>query len=101
MQYLEYKLDMGPGGMHTPYWIDDGGYWHNPANKTRNFECCFGAPYMRLYSGVCGMLTAILERLGTSMMSGFCKGEQVIITTTTQRNVKYKRSYHINTEGEQ
>ena len=34
MQYLEYKLDMGPGGMHTPYWIDDGGYWHNPANKT-------------------------------------------------------------------
>ena len=34
MQYLEYKLDMGPGGMHTPYWIDDGGYWHNPANNT-------------------------------------------------------------------
>ena len=34
MQYLEYKLDMGHGGMHTPYWIDDGGYWHNPANKT-------------------------------------------------------------------
>jgi hypothetical protein len=34
MQYLEYKLDMGPGGMHTPYWVDDGGYWGNPANHT-------------------------------------------------------------------
>ena len=34
MQYLEYKLDMGPGGMHTPYWVDDGGYWHNGANHT-------------------------------------------------------------------
>jgi len=34
MQYLEYKLDMGPGGMHAPYWVDDGGYWHNSANHT-------------------------------------------------------------------
>ena len=34
MQYLEYKLDMGPGGMHTPYWVDDGGYWPNAANHT-------------------------------------------------------------------
>ena len=34
MQYLEYKLDMGPGGMHTPYWVDDGGYWGNPDNHT-------------------------------------------------------------------
>ena len=34
MQYLEYKLDMGPGGMHTPYWVDDGGYWGNSANNT-------------------------------------------------------------------
>tara|TARA_Y100000034_G_scaffold24659_1_gene28966 strand:- start:42 stop:350 length:309 start_codon:yes stop_codon:yes gene_type:complete len=34
MQYLEYKLDMGPGGMHTPYWVDDGGYWGNSANHT-------------------------------------------------------------------
>ena len=34
MQYLEYKLDMGPGGMHTPYWIDDGGYWLNGDNHT-------------------------------------------------------------------
>ena len=34
MQYLEYKLDMGPGGMHTPYWVDDGGYWGNPTNHT-------------------------------------------------------------------
>ncbi|SVA76054.1 uncharacterized protein METZ01_LOCUS128908, partial [marine metagenome] len=34
MQYLEYKMDMGPGGMHTPYWVDDGGYWKNPDNFT-------------------------------------------------------------------
>ena len=34
MQYLEYKLDISPGGMHTPYWVDDGGYWGNPANHT-------------------------------------------------------------------
>ena len=34
MQYLEYKLDMGPGGMHTPYWVEDGGYWGNSANHT-------------------------------------------------------------------
>ena len=34
MQYLEYKLDMGPGGMHTPYWVDDGGHWGNSANHT-------------------------------------------------------------------
>ena len=34
MQYLEYKLDMGPGGMHAPFWVDDGGYWGNFANHT-------------------------------------------------------------------
>ena len=34
MQYLEYKMDMGPGGMHTPYWVEDGGYWGNSANHT-------------------------------------------------------------------
>ena len=34
MQYLEYKMDMGPGGMHTPHWVDDGGYWGNSANHT-------------------------------------------------------------------
>ena len=34
MQYLDYKLEMGPGGMHTPHWVDDGGYWNNPANHT-------------------------------------------------------------------
>ena len=34
MQYLEYKMDMGPGGMHAPYGIDDGGYWGNSANHT-------------------------------------------------------------------
>ena len=34
MQYLEYKLDMGPGGMHAPYWVDDGGHWHISANHT-------------------------------------------------------------------
>ena len=34
MQYLEYKMDMGAGGMHTPYWVDSGGYWGNPDNHT-------------------------------------------------------------------
>ena len=34
MQYLEYKLDMGPGGMHAPFWVDDGGYWGNSADHT-------------------------------------------------------------------
>ena len=34
MQYLEYKMDMGPGGMHTPHWVDDGGHWGNSANHT-------------------------------------------------------------------
>ena len=34
MQYLEYKMDMGPGGMHTPHWVDSGGFWHNPDNHT-------------------------------------------------------------------
>ena len=34
MQYLEYKLDAGPGGMHTPHWVDSGGFWWNPANHT-------------------------------------------------------------------
>ena len=34
MQYLEYKLDISPGGMHTPYWVDSGGFWGNPANHT-------------------------------------------------------------------
>ena len=34
MQYLEYKLEAGPGGMHAPYWIDHGGHWYNPDNYT-------------------------------------------------------------------
>ena len=34
MQYLEYKMDMGPGGMHTPHWADSGGFWWNTANNT-------------------------------------------------------------------
>ena len=34
MQYLEYKLEAGLGGMHAPYWVDDGGHWHNSANHT-------------------------------------------------------------------
>ena len=34
MQYLEYKMDMGPGGMHTPYLVDDGGHWGNSADHT-------------------------------------------------------------------
>lgn len=31
---LEYKMDMGPAGMHTPYWVADGGYFPNPDNYT-------------------------------------------------------------------
>ena len=34
MQYLEYKLEAGPGGMHAPYWVDHGGHWYNPDNYT-------------------------------------------------------------------
>ena len=34
MQYLEYKMDAGPEGMHTPYWVDNGGYWQHPTNHT-------------------------------------------------------------------
>lgn len=31
---LEYKLDAGPHGMVTPYWVKDGGYFYNPDNYT-------------------------------------------------------------------
>ena len=31
---LEYKLHMTAGGMRTPEWIDDGGYFYDSANKT-------------------------------------------------------------------
>ena len=34
MIYLEYLLDASAGGMRCPPWVDDGGYWHNPANHT-------------------------------------------------------------------
>ena len=34
MQYLEYKLEAGRGGMHAPYWVDHGGHWYNPDNYT-------------------------------------------------------------------
>jgi len=34
MMILEYKLDAGEGGMRCPPWIDDGGYWPNPADNT-------------------------------------------------------------------
>ena len=34
MQYLEYKLEAGPGGMYAPYWVDHGGHWYNPDNYT-------------------------------------------------------------------
>jgi len=31
---LEYKLHMTAGGMRTPEWIEDGGYFGDSANKT-------------------------------------------------------------------
>jgi hypothetical protein len=31
---LEYKLDAGPNGMVTPYWVKDGGYFQDPDNFT-------------------------------------------------------------------
>ena len=31
---LEYKLHMTAGGMKAPEWVDDGGYFHDSANKT-------------------------------------------------------------------
>jgi len=34
MIYLEYLLDAGEGGMRCPPWVDDGGYWTNPADFT-------------------------------------------------------------------
>lgn len=31
---VEYKLDAGPQGMVTPYWVKDGGYFQDPDNHT-------------------------------------------------------------------
>lgn len=31
---VEYKLDAGPHGMVTPYWVKDGGYFQDPDNHT-------------------------------------------------------------------
>ena len=31
---LEYKLDAGPHGMVTPYWVENGGYFQDPDNFT-------------------------------------------------------------------
>lgn len=31
---VEYKLDAGPRGMVTPYWVKDGGYFQDPDNHT-------------------------------------------------------------------
>ena len=31
---LEYKLHMTAGGMKTPEWVEDGGYFGDSANKT-------------------------------------------------------------------
>lgn len=31
---VEYKLDAGPNGMITPYWVKDGGYFSDPDNHT-------------------------------------------------------------------
>jgi hypothetical protein len=34
MMILEYKLDATLAGMMCPPWIEDGGYWTNPADFT-------------------------------------------------------------------
>lgn len=31
---VEYKLDAGPQGMVTPYWVKDGGYYPDPDKFT-------------------------------------------------------------------
>ena len=31
---LEYKMDKGPRGMITPYWVENGGYFQDPDNFT-------------------------------------------------------------------
>ena len=31
---LEYKLHMTAGGMKTPEWVEDGGYWWKSSDKT-------------------------------------------------------------------
>lgn len=31
---LEYKLIKTDRGIHTPNWIEDGGYFYNPVDKT-------------------------------------------------------------------
>jgi len=39
MQILEYKMDMSPGGMITPLWIEDGGYFLDSDNHTMVGKC--------------------------------------------------------------
>ena len=39
MQILEYKMDAGPDGMVTPYWVEDGGYFSDPDNHTMVGKC--------------------------------------------------------------
>ena len=34
MAILEYKLQADDAGMKTPAWVEDGGYFHNPADNT-------------------------------------------------------------------
>jgi hypothetical protein len=34
MKIVEYKLHPSPAGMKCPDFIDDGGYWGNPADHT-------------------------------------------------------------------
>lgn len=35
MPIVEYKLHkVGKNAMRAPEWVDDGGYWQNPADKT-------------------------------------------------------------------
>jgi hypothetical protein len=34
MKILEYMRDATADGMITPHWVEDGGYWPNPADHT-------------------------------------------------------------------
>ena len=60
MQYLEYKMDMGPGGMHAPYWVDDGGHWGNSANHTM-IGCTRDNPEFKIPDTVTKLTAAELE----------------------------------------
>ena len=89
MQYLEYKLDMGPGGMHTPYWIDDGGYWGNSANHTY-IGCTVDNQEHKIPDTVTKLTAAELETRqlaihdATPMVKDHLPGETVIEMTDAE-----------------